>query len=248
MRIAVIWVFVFVSPVLTWAQSSDNSNEVYQSALKAYLEGDFDQAILLDTRAIQADANNRKASDLLAVLVGEKEQNQKTEIWIGSDKALNQVPLVSSPIPQTLPAASRVRHVSKTRSHKAPPLKAAAKEVDNSALEARVETILLLMGRNASDQYKELTAAQMDTMKRMEENRGQIKDLQNELNRTVENSETRFGWFAGFQWLALITALLALWMAYRARVEIKRLRLALEGTPHIGGDKGNVLPLDGTFR
>ncbi len=219
MRLTVIGMIVLLCPILGWAQGPEweKSSEAYQGAMKAYLEGDFDQAILLDTQAIQADAKNQKASDLLAVLVKEKEQNRKSEIWIGSQKPAPAVPAVTAPapIPAAQPAPLKVRHVSIGTA--------------SAAMEARVETIMLLMGRNSSDQYRELTASQVDTIKR------------------VDDGLNRLGWFRGFQWLTLIITLAALGMAHRARVEIKRLRMFLEGNHRIGEERGNVIPLDGTF-
>jgi|GEM_PF-1769445 len=249
MRLAVLSGLILLVPVLAWAQAQEweKSNEAYQGALKAYLEGDFDRAILLDTRAIQMDMKNKKAADLLTVLVQEKEQNHKTEIWIGSDRVVNPLQSLAPILPPTIPV---VRHSSKPSTHAKVSSKTGlpAKVTDAGELEGRVETLLLLMGRNASDQYQELTSAQVDTMKKVEANQGQIQRLQDEINRRLESGDNRFNWLVGFQWLALIVALLALSIAYRARLEVRRLRLALEGTPHLGGEKGNVLPLNGTFK
>jgi hypothetical protein len=218
--------------------------------MKAYLEGDFDQAILLDTRAIQADVKNQKASDLLAVLVKEKEQNKNTEIWIGADRAAAQAPVVSSDItiPKPMPVSRTARHRSKKKLKPATPVTVVDQSADNKALEGRVETLLLLMGRNASDQYRELTTAQVDTVKRVDENLSRIKTLQADVSRTMEESDSQLMLFTVFQCLALIAALLALWMAYRARVEIKRLRSTLQSNHRLGEERGNILPLDGTFR
>jgi hypothetical protein len=147
-----------------------------------------------------------------------------------------------------MPVSRTARHHSKKKLKPATPVMVVDQSADNKALEGRVETLLLLMGRNASEQYRELTTAQVDTVKRVDENLSRIKTLQEDVNRTMEESDSQLVLFTVFQCLALIAALLALWMAYRARVEIKRLRSSLQGNHRSGEERGNILPLDGTFR
>jgi TolA-binding protein len=62
---------------------------LYQQALDTYLGGDYDQAILLAAKAVQADPKNQKAQNLLTLLTNEKKDIGKYEIWLssGQDKA-----------------------------------------------------------------------------------------------------------------------------------------------------------------
>ncbi len=129
---AVVW----LGPVLNWgadAPYGDMSNEAYQGALQAYLQGDFDQAILLDSQALQIDSKNKKASDLLVVLIKEKEQNRKTEIWIGTGRTAQPqpeaAPVISLSVPP--PAAKPAPRVVKKRTRPAPAPVKVPPPVDN---------------------------------------------------------------------------------------------------------------------
>jgi hypothetical protein len=249
MRFFMICIALVGCPLWLFAQGADweKANDAYQGALQAYLQGDFDQAILLDTRALQTDPENQKAADLLAVLIQEKEQNRKTEIWIGSGKTVNPVfvgvPVISaSPLPVAV-APPKVPKVVKKKVRQTPTIQTAVDLAQKAALDSRLETILLLMGRNASEQYHELTSAQVDTFKKVNENLGEIKALQSQVNETQRGSEDLMNWMIGFQFLALFLAVIAMIMASRARQEVRRLRYLLEGN----GFKKNIVPMDGTF-
>lgn len=114
----------------------------YQQALESYLGGDYDQAILLDTKSLQVDPGSTKAKALLSVLVSEKETAGKTVIWIGG-----QPTLVEKKVPAAPPAPVIQREIIRTER---------LDQAKLQELENRIQTVALLMEKGTAAQYAEL--------------------------------------------------------------------------------------------
>src|SRR5580658_2323427 len=106
-RIMMAGVFVgWLFSAMAMAQTVDGvptPTDYYQSALQSYLSGDFDQAILLDSKALQANTQDKKAQALLSILISEKDNANKTVIWIGGKPAIVASPKsLEAPAPVTI--------------------------------------------------------------------------------------------------------------------------------------------------
>ncbi len=177
-----------------------SANDYYQSALQSYLTGDFDQAILWDSKALQVDPQDKKAGELLSLLISEKDTANKTVIWIGGKPtvveqgAANAVPQA----PVTLFKEKVVRSPS-------------ADSQRLAELETRVQTVAFLMERDSFSQYRELSGAQAQTTKRLDDISFGLRDLG--LGMRVSNI---------LFVLALAVACLALWKSWKNGLEIKK--------------------------
>ena len=197
------WILVvfLILPALLWAEAGKDvsPDEYYQSALQAYLNGDMDQAILLDSKALQMNPQNQKAQALLTVLIGEKDTANKTVIWIGGKPAtIEAAPVSQAPVTVVREKWSGAR----------------APRMDEKKLqevETRIQTIAFLLQRDSINQYKELTGAQVQTTSRLDEISFNIKEMRSGLN---------YGNLLFL--LALIIACLALWNSWRTRQEMRR--------------------------
>src|SRR5580692_11669636 len=135
---------------MAMAQAVDGvatSTDFYQSALQAYLSGDFDQAIFLDSKALQENSQDKKAQALLSILISEKDNANKTVIWIGGKPAIVESPQSPEvPAPVTLIQEKTVPA----------PVHPATGSKKLAELEARVQTTAFLMERDSFSQYREL--------------------------------------------------------------------------------------------
>lgn len=173
-------------------------DEYYQSALQSYLNGDIDQAILMDSKALKMDPQNQKAQALLTVLIGEKDTAQKTVIWIGGKPStVEQAPAVNSaPAPVTVVKEKPVAVGSRMDMGK-------VKEMEN-----RIQMMAFLLQRDSINQYKELAGAQAENGKRLDQMTSTLKGM---------------GLWNSFLFLlALIIASLALWNSLQTRREMKK--------------------------
>jgi hypothetical protein len=202
MSLKKIWMLLtlLVLPTFLWAEAAKDvgPDEYYQSALQAYLNGDMDQAILLDSKALQMNPQNQKAQALLTVLIGEKDTAQKTVIWIGGKP---------STVEAAPPVAQAPVTVVKNNWARTPRLDTAKLQ----EVEARIQTITFLLQRDSINQYKELTGNQFQTTRRLDEISFNLKEMKSGLN---------YGNLLFL--LALIIACLALWNSWRTRQEMKR--------------------------
>lgn len=186
--------------------------DYYQSALQAYLSGDFDQAILLDSKALQANSQDKKAQALLSILISEKDNANKTVIWIGGKPAI-----VESPQSPEIPAPVTIIQ-EKTAPPAAHPASVGNKKL--AELEARVQTTAFLMERDSFSQYRELTGAQVATNKRLEDMNLTLKDLEN----GAQHSNFLF-------LLALIVSAAALWKSWKNGQDIKNQKAIMDHPP-----------------
>ena len=201
-KIFALWFFVAVAG----AQSPDtakNTNDLYQSALQAYLAGDFDQAILMDSKALQIDPKDKKALAFLSLLVSEKDTANKTVIWIGGKPAV-----VENSVKSPEPAAPiTVFQRQDVRSFKPVPVNNRKME----ELETRIQTVTYLLQRDSFSQYRELAGAQAKTSQRLDELTFALKEVGAGL-RLVNLLFL----------LSLGLAATALWKSWKNGVEIKR--------------------------
>lgn len=176
-------------------------NDLYPQALQAYLAGNYDQAILLDSRALQADPKDAKAQALLSILVSEKDKASQSVIWIGKENGGEPVP-VSLPAPVT---------VTQEKTEAVPVSKRPARKVLAMAeLEARVNAVAFLLERDQNSQYRELKGAQVSAQKRLDE----------------ISSRSLLGNILLL--LALLVAVAALWKSWQNGEEMRR-RMSLIG-------------------
>lgn len=214
------WTFGSVLYAQT-AETPKTVNDYYQSALQAYLTGDFDEAILWDTKALQIDSQDKKAQDLLTILVSEKDTANKTVIWIGGKPTL-----VQDVNPNPAPVAAPVT-IFKEKA--ARPTGADNRKLQE--LETRVQTVAFIMERDSFNQYRELSGAQVQTSKRLDEMSFDLKGL---------GSGIRFSNLLFL--LALVIAGAALWKSWKNGEEIKR-QTRVYGQTEASEEKGRVIKI-----
>lgn len=193
--------------------------QFYESALESYLSGDYEQAILLDSQALEVKPDYKKAKALLDVLVKEKDRMTKSEIWLrGEDQA--KVPI---PIPRSSTRAQRV-----IINH----------ELDKEKLqelENRIQTVALLMERDSMDKFHELSDGQVQNNTRLDNIAKTVEDAQEAQKKSDAEMAKGFGWNYFFSLLAILLASWALWNSRQTRKEQER-QLAL---------LNRINPLDG---
>lgn len=215
---------LFLSPLSLFALDQEKlvpgagPDDLYQGALQAYLAGDLDQAILLDSKALQLNPQFQKAEALLSVLVSEKDTARKTVIWIGGKPAtVEQAPALPPPAPVTV---LKERVITRTES---------APRLDSqklAELESRVQMVAFLLERDSFNQYHELAGAQAQSAKRLDEIAQSVKDM----GRGMGLSNFLF-------LLALVVACLALWKSWRTSRELESRLRGGEGSGGSGDRK-----------
>ena len=197
-----LWLFVAIAA----AQIPDmakSTNDLYQSALQAYLAGDFDQAILLDSKAIQMDPKDKKAAAFLSVLISEKDNANKTVIWIGGK------PVAQADLPKAAEAQSPITVV---REKVTQVVKSGSVNSQKLAeLESRIQTVAFLMERDSFSQYRELSGAEAKTDQKLDEFSFALKGL----SSGIKIANLLF-------LLALGMAAAALWKSWKNGSEIKK--------------------------
>lgn len=133
------------------AAPDDKVQKYYQEALQAYLSGDLDQAILLDSKALEINPRDTKAAALLNVLISEKDMAGKTVIWIGGKASV--VDKTEAPAPPKVHTVYTGGGFDKKKLEE---------------LETRIQTVALLTEKGAQGRYQELKDAQIETTKRLE--------------------------------------------------------------------------------
>src|SRR6185369_10142763 len=157
-----IWMAgILLLPITLWAQTAPADN-LYPQALEAYLSGDVDQAILIDTKALQANPKDLKATNLLDLLAQEKSRSAQSVIWIGSEASL------AKQTAQTPPAVEPATKIVRTRYLKA----------DTSQWEAKIQALSLLLTKDAESREKEMASAQAADTAKIEQLEGEVKTLQ----------------------------------------------------------------------
>lgn len=189
-------------------------NDLYSQALQAYLGGNYDQAILMDSRALQADPKDAKAQALLSILVSEKDKANQTVIWIGKENG-TEVAAVDPPVPVTAPVVAPQA--------KPPAARSSAKTQGLAELQARVNAVAFLLERDQNSQYRELKGAQVGVQKRLDE----------------INARSLWGNFLFL--LALLVGATALWKSWRNEREIRHQMTFWHG--HERNEQGRVVQM-----
>lgn len=193
------WPFLTIAAAQT-VEAPKTANDYYQSALQAYLAGDFDQAILWNSKALQVDPQDKKAGALLSILVSEKETANKTVIWIGGKPSVVEdqtaPPLTQAPVTVFKEKESRPAPVDSRKLQE---------------LETRVQTVAFIMERDSFNQYRELSGTQAQTTKRLDEISFDLKGLG--LGMWVSNI---------LFILALAVAGFSLWKSWKNGQEIRK--------------------------
>jgi TolA-binding protein len=144
------------TPVVTGPAAGD---ALYQQALDTYLTGDYDQAILLAAKAVQADPQNQKAQNLLTLLTNEKKDIGKYEIWLssGQDKT---APAPSASAPDASDAKGFQEQIQKVQRHFDNFYVAQTRE--NGQFQGQIQAVSELLRENSDHQYDELRKSQTD--------------------------------------------------------------------------------------
>jgi len=219
-------VFILMASVAMGAILSPEKKAVqfYQSALESYLSGDYEQAILLDSQALQANPGYKKAKALLDVLIQEKDRMKKSEIWLrGEDKL--QVPLPKAAVP------ARTRQV------------VVRQELDKEKLqelESRIQTVALLMERDTMDRYHELSDNQAQSATRLDNMAKSLADIEESEKRASAEMDRGFGWNYFLSLLAILLSSWALWTSRQTRKEQERMKALLTRLNPLDG-LGNVV-------
>jgi hypothetical protein len=214
--------FIWVLAAFALAQPVDvekNINDYYQSALQAYLAGDFDQAILLDSKALQANPQDKKAEALLSILVSEKDTSNKTIIWIGGKPSVVEKD-------QTSPELQAPVTVFKEKTNQGITRPTGDNNKKLSELETRVQTVAFLLERDSFNQYRELNSAQIQTTKRLDDISLSLK----EMGSGLKVSSFLF-------LLALVVAVIALWKSWKNGEDLKKQMRVLH--PSSGSEERN---------
>ena len=204
------------------AAPAPNGSDLYSPALQAYLAGNYDQAILLDSRALQADPQDPKAQALLSILVSEKDKANQSVIWIGKEGG-TEMAAANPPVPVAAPA------VVPPAQPVAPPapVKRSPKGQSMAELEARVNAVVFLLERDSNNQYRELTGAQANVQKRLDEIGGSLR------SRALLEDVLFL--------LALLVAAGALWKSWRNERELRHQMTFWQG--HERNERGRVVPM-----
>ncbi len=129
---------------------------LYQKGMDAYLQGDYDQAILCAAKSLELDPSYTKSKDLLSILIVEKEQGEQTEIWLDGKQRNLPAPKTTDPnLSSELDKLnSRVKKIEGRRGF--------------DELEHRIQVVADLMEKTTDGQYQELRDAQVQTQQRLD--------------------------------------------------------------------------------
>jgi hypothetical protein len=130
----------------------------YQQGLDAYLQGDYDQAILFTAKSLQTDPGFKKSQDLLSILVVEKEQGTQTEIWLSQKRREIGV---AGPADGHDEIWAEIQKIQGQIGH-------LANAAQMKALERRMTSLVRLMEKTANGNYEEIQASQARALEKME--------------------------------------------------------------------------------
>ena len=157
---------------------ASQAEALYHQALNAYLEGDYDKALLLSAQSLDKDPSHLKTKNLINILATEKDQEGKTVIWISGKPAL--APAEPAPVPQVVQPP--VRDDSKLESA-IESLRTGMNRFfgnqgyKNTQMEGQIRTIQGLLKSNSDNKYAEIQAAQVELNKKLEKLQSAGPDL-----------------------------------------------------------------------
>jgi len=170
--------FLFLSnlkaqtPTATDVQPQDG-DRLYQQALDTYLNGDYDQAILLAAKSVEIDPKNQKAQNLLMLLTNEKKDIGNYEIWLSTHTSnnLTTTPAISPTLTNT--SDNLIENIEKRFNGFY-----SAQIRENGQFQGQIQAVSELLRENSNHQYDELRKSQTDLMNEMESaSRGSERNL-----------------------------------------------------------------------
>ncbi len=172
-------------------------DSLYQQALDTYLNGDYDQAILLAAKAVQADPQNQKAQNLLTLLTNEKKDIGKYEIWLSGQGGKAATPIDDS---AGVNADAGIQdQIQKVQQHFNYFYTAQTRE--NGQFQGQIQAVSELLRENSNHQYDELRKSQNDLI-------GQVQ--------VISQGHDRSLWILYFLcFMSMLLSFCALWAMLR---------------------------------
>jgi hypothetical protein len=154
------------TPTATEVQPQDGDG-LYQQALDTYLNGDYDQAILLAAKSVEIDPKNQKAQNLLMLLTNEKKDIGNYEIWLSTHTSNN---LTTTPViaPVMSPVLTNTSDDPIANVEKRFNGFYSAQIRENGQFQGQIQAVSDLLRENSNHQYDELRKSQTDLMSEME--------------------------------------------------------------------------------
>ncbi len=151
------------TPVTAQTSAAD---DLYHRALEAYLDGNYDQSILLAAQSLEKDSSYAKSRNLLAVLTAEKEKATKTVIWLPSATAEPAPPVVAVP-PAPAPDTSGIQKDVQGLQTKLDRF-VGAQARKNQEVSGQLKVIQELVRDNSAGQYEEVQRSQTEIVNRLQ--------------------------------------------------------------------------------
>jgi TolA-binding protein len=140
---------------------------LYQQALDTYLSGDYDQAILLAAKSVEADPQNQKAQNLLTLLTNEKKDIGKYEIWLSTRADKASGPIDDSSNVNTGALANGFQdQIQKVQQHFNAFYTTQTRE--NGQFQGQIQAVSELLRENSNQQYDELRKSQNDLVQQLQ--------------------------------------------------------------------------------
>jgi hypothetical protein len=141
-------------------EPAQTADDFYRRALTAYLDGNYDKAILLTAQSLEKDPTHEKSRNLLAVLTSEKEREGKMVIWLAGKPTIispTPVPFTANPFPDLgeLPKDFKNLQTRVDRFY-------SAQMGKNAQTEGRIQVVQELVKTNSGAQYDEFRKSQTE--------------------------------------------------------------------------------------
>jgi hypothetical protein len=163
---------VFVSAVLfllalgPLQAAAPEAEDLYHQALSAYLDGQYDKAIILTAQSLEKDPTFYRSKNLLSILTAEKELEGKTVIWLtGKPSLVPAAPALPMGGASEVAALGLEVHALREkvdRFHGSQTRK-------NAELNGQIQLMQGLFTSNSTGQYSELQRAQLEIYNQLRE-------------------------------------------------------------------------------
>jgi TolA-binding protein len=154
------------TPVPT-AGPEGTGESLYQQALDTYLNGDYDQAILLAAKSVEEDPQNQKAQNLLTLLTNEKKDIGKYEIWLSTRADKAGAPMDDSAGANTGALTNGFQdQMQKVQQHFNAFYTTQTRE--NGQFQGQIQAVSELLRENSNQQYDELRKSQNDLVQQLQ--------------------------------------------------------------------------------
>ncbi|HEY5037534.1 MAG TPA: hypothetical protein VIJ93_00520 [bacterium] len=164
--------FFFYAPVL-FAQTTSQTpsaefkaEDFYHQALNAYLDGNYDQAIVLTAQSLGEEPSYAKSKNLLSILTVEKDQEGKTVIWLAGKPSI----VIPTPIAQN----SRIFQEPSGLEKQVQTLQKrlgnfyTSQTYKNAETNSQIQVIQELIKNSSKNEYEELKISQLQIYKQLE--------------------------------------------------------------------------------